>query len=302
MLLPSRAQDVVDTPPEAPEQVSKPATVVEGVVSDPPGVLAEKTLISVMACVLEQLVSRNDKIPFDASTATIFHGSRPANITIKAYLQRIYKCTNVSGGCLVVSLLYIDRFMERNKAILLTSQNVHRIIITSVVLAMKFLDDLYYTNAYYAKISGIPCAEMNALELEFLFRIHFDLHAPVRTAVYGRLPSSYRRPTTPLQVEEYERYHRELSVHAQYACGCSCAQSLHSLHPPPKSTPLAAALAPKVRSPLENITRWASCAPSQFRAQRLDLQIGVENSWAAEQHPHARNDDTMWSNLAPFEV
>jgi len=247
-------QDVVDTPPEAPEQVSKPATVVEGVVSDPPGVLAEKTLISVMACVLEQLVSRNDKIPFDASTATIFHGSRPANITIKAYLQRIYKCTNVSGGCLVVSLLYIDRFMERNKAILLTSQNVHRIIITSVVLAMKFLDDLYYTNAYYAKISGIPCAEMNALELEFLFRIHFDLHAPV---------------------EEYERYHRELSVHAQYACGCSCAQSLHSLHPPSKSTPLAAALAPK---------------------------IGVENSWAAEQHPHARNDDTMWSNLAPFEV
>ncbi len=50
--------------------------------------------------------------------------------------------------------------MERNKAILLTSQNVHRIIITSVVLAMKFLDDLYYTNSYYAKISGIPCAEV----------------------------------------------------------------------------------------------------------------------------------------------
>jgi len=246
-------QDTVDTPPETPEQASKPATVVEGVVSDPPGVLAEKTLITVMACVLEQLVSRNDQIPFDAATVTIFHGSRPANITIKAYLQRIYKCTNVSGGCLVVALLYIDRFMERNKAILLTSQNVHRIIITSVVLAMKFLDDLYYTNSYYAKISGIPCAEMNALELEFLFRIHFDLHAPV---------------------EEYERYHRELLVHAQSAAGCSCAQSLHSLRPLFKSAALVPALAPKME---------------------------VENSWGTEQHAHARkNDETMWSSPAPF--
>lgn len=210
-------QELVDAPLPPPVSTEacklflpcKPDLPAEGNLSTPGDSSREKTLISVVACVLEQLVARNDQLPIDPSAETIFSGPRSPNVSIRDYLHRIYKYTNVSSGCLICALLYIDRFMYRNKHVLLTSRCVHRLLITSVVVSMKFLDDLYYNNVYYAKIGGIPTAEMNALELEFLCRINFDLFAPK---------------------EEYERYQDELHVHAMRAMHCPCAQPLN--YPP----------------------------------------------------------------------
>jgi hypothetical protein len=55
--------------------------------------------------------------------------------------------------------------------------NVHRVVVTAVLLAAKFFDDAYYNNAYYAKVGGVLVHEMNGLEVDFLFRINFSLHA-----------------------------------------------------------------------------------------------------------------------------
>jgi hypothetical protein len=65
--------------------------------------------------------------------------------------------------------------LQRNN-FLLTDLNVHRVVITSIMLAAKFFDDQYFNNAYYAKVGGVPPTEMNSLEVEFLFRINFSLH------------------------------------------------------------------------------------------------------------------------------
>lgn len=59
---------------------------------------------------------------------------------------------------------------------MLTELNVHRVVITSVLLAAKFFDDAYYNNAYYAKVGGVLISEINGLEVDFLFRINFSLH------------------------------------------------------------------------------------------------------------------------------
>ena len=59
---------------------------------------------------------------------------------------------------------------------MLTELNVHRVVITAVLLAAKFFDDAYYNNAYYAKVGGVLVSEMNGLEVDFLFRINFTLH------------------------------------------------------------------------------------------------------------------------------
>jgi hypothetical protein len=67
---------------------------------------------------------------------------------------------------------------------LLTDLNVHRVVITSVLLAAKFFDDAYYNNAYYAKVGGVMVSEMNGLEVDFLFRINFSLH--VTPEVFGK--------------------------------------------------------------------------------------------------------------------
>jgi Cyclin len=76
-----------------------------------------------------------------------------------------------------MALIYIDRLIQRN-GFLLTELNVHRVIVTAILLAAKFFDDAYYNNAYYAKVGGVMVSEMNGLEVDFLFRINFSLHVP----------------------------------------------------------------------------------------------------------------------------
>lgn len=39
---------------------------------------------------------------------------------------------------------------------------------SSLVVAAKFHDDFFYNNTYFAKLGGIPLAELNSLEVEFL--------------------------------------------------------------------------------------------------------------------------------------
>lgn len=91
-----------------------------------------------------------------------------------------------------MALIYIDRLIQRNN-FLLTELNVHRVVITAILLAAKFFDDAYYNNAYYSKVGGVLSSEMNGLEVDFLFRINFSLHV------------------TP---EVFEKYKAELVAHS----------------------------------------------------------------------------------------
>jgi hypothetical protein len=149
-----------------------------------------KSFVQVISCVLSRLILSNDsEVGPDGRPAsssgiiTKFHALRPPSIGIRDYLERINKYANCSPECLVLMLIYIDRLIQKN-SLVLSSLNVHRIVITAVMIAAKFFDDQYFNNAYYAKVGGMPCAEVNSLELEFLFSIKFSLH--VSTEVYGK--------------------------------------------------------------------------------------------------------------------
>ena len=63
---------------------------------------------------------------------TKFQSSYPPEVSIHAYLERIKKYAGCSDSCFVVALIYIDRMIEiRN--VVLTSLNVHRLIITRYI-------------------------------------------------------------------------------------------------------------------------------------------------------------------------
>jgi hypothetical protein len=49
---------------------------------------------------------------------------------------------------------------------LLTEFNIHRIILSAVVLAIKYNEDDYYSNEFYAKVGGVSLQEINSLELD----------------------------------------------------------------------------------------------------------------------------------------
>ncbi|KAF9953203.1 hypothetical protein BGZ72_005604 [Mortierella alpina] len=59
------------------------------------------------------------------------------------------------------------------------SFNIHRLLITCLMVAAKFTSDLFYSNARYAKVGGLSLPELNQLELEFLFTTKFELNVKV---------------------------------------------------------------------------------------------------------------------------
>lgn len=137
-------------------------------------------IIRVLSKVLTQLIDVNQKSNTRQHFVTKFQSSYAPAISIQGYLERINKYAKCSPNCFIVALIYIDRLIEiRN--IVLTSLNVHRILITSVLLATKVFDDEFYKNAYYAKLGGVSTAEMNTLEIEFLSLVNFKLSVSLET-------------------------------------------------------------------------------------------------------------------------
>ncbi|KAG0351654.1 hypothetical protein BGZ54_003157, partial [Gamsiella multidivaricata] len=61
----------------------------------------------------------------------------------------------------------------------INSFNIHRLLITCLMVAGKFTSDLFYSNARYAKVGGLSLPELNQLELEFLFTSKFELNVKV---------------------------------------------------------------------------------------------------------------------------
>lgn len=106
---------------------------------------------------------------------TRFHAVRPPVIGVKEYLLRVGKYFECSPECFVLSLIYIDRIVARHKDFLLTQYNIHRVLVTSVLLAVKFFDDVYYSNNFYAKVGGVQTKELNILEIQMLQLIDWRL-------------------------------------------------------------------------------------------------------------------------------
>lgn len=113
---------------------------------------------------------------------TRFHAIKVPQLSIRDYLARISVFFRCSPECFVLALIYIDRIVKLHPAFTISVLNIHRLLVTSVMLAAKFFDDVYYPNSYYAKVGGVRTQELNALEAQFLRLIEYKLHV---------LPSEY---------------------------------------------------------------------------------------------------------------
>ncbi|KEG03649.1 hypothetical protein YYE_01673 [Plasmodium vinckei vinckei] len=107
---------------------------------------------------------------------TTFHASQVPDISIKKYVERIGKYIGCSNECFVLLMIYLDRIIKIHKDITLSLLCIHRLIITAVMISAKFFDDLYYSNAFYAKVGGITTKELNKLEAHFLNLLDYKLY------------------------------------------------------------------------------------------------------------------------------
>ncbi|KAG2273051.1 hypothetical protein Bca52824_067606 [Brassica carinata] len=160
-------------------------------------------VITLLSSVLGKMIHKNEKTFHTRHSKdgeiTVFHGSRAPSMTVHRYTERVYRYARCSPACFVAAFAYILRYLERpvgtSMTHRLTSLNVHRLLITSLLVASKFLDRKCYNNAYYAKIGGVSTEEMNRLERTFLFDLDFRLN--ITTEVFERHCLMLRRETVP---------------------------------------------------------------------------------------------------------
>ena len=99
--------------------------------------------MSLLSAYLDKEVQRNEELLGSnkiKESTTIFHGRRAPDLSIKLYAERIYKYAQCSPSCFVLGLIYMERYLQQPN-IYMTSFSVHRLLITSVVVAAKFIDD-----------------------------------------------------------------------------------------------------------------------------------------------------------------
>ncbi len=133
------------------------------------------------------------KLPY---IPTRFDSSKVPGITIYDYLARIHQYADCSDSCYTLAFIYIDRLLQRNPSFALTQRSVHRLVLTSIVLAIKYSDDIYADNVVYSRIGGVPLQEINSLEVEMLSLLQYNLY------VHPQLYVQY--------VKELELHHQQM--------------------------------------------------------------------------------------------
>ncbi|KZT27084.1 cyclin-domain-containing protein [Neolentinus lepideus HHB14362 ss-1] len=160
------------------------------------------------------------KTALSAPSSTLaFHARNIPTISLEAYLLRISKYCPTTNEVFLSLLVYFDRMSKLSqeatgKTFVIDSYNIHRLVIAGVTVASKFFSDVFYTNSRYAKVGGLPQAELNQLELQFLLLNNFNLtitpdemqRYAEQLIIFSESPSQQSRPDltqpTPLPISD----------------------------------------------------------------------------------------------------
>ncbi|GJN18878.1 hypothetical protein PR202_gb06088 [Eleusine coracana subsp. coracana] len=109
-------------------------------------------VVAVLAGLLERAAERGDG---EAGASSAFRGRTRPGIAVRRYAERIYRYAGCSPACFVAAYVYLDRLARRRDreeeaeeeeagaaVVGVDSYSVHRLLITSVMVAAKFMDDM----------------------------------------------------------------------------------------------------------------------------------------------------------------
>jgi hypothetical protein len=104
-------------------------------------------------------------------------------IKIQDYLERLYKYGRMNISTILLMLIYIDRLCNINK-IKLSYKIIHKLMLASLIVAIKYNEDEMYSLKFYAGFGGVSIEELEYLEICFISRINFNLF--IKEDIYNK--------------------------------------------------------------------------------------------------------------------
>ena len=131
--------------------------------------------ISLLNLITSNKLKKNYKEILKKQKSMLFSLKQLPKISVGDFIYRIVYYAKIEDTTLISGLIYLDRFCKKKK-IILTEYNIHRLLFISILVAIKFLEDKYFTNIFYSKICGIKIEILNKMEYEFVCGLNFEMY------------------------------------------------------------------------------------------------------------------------------
>lgn len=106
--------------------------------------------------------------------------SVPIQPSFRKWVSQVLSATRLPSATILLSLHYLTvRLRDYPPAPAASSSaenHIYRLLAVALILGSKFLDDNTFINRSWSDVTGIRVSELNALEMDWLALIAFDLH------------------------------------------------------------------------------------------------------------------------------
>ena len=140
-------------------------------------IINESQIIKAIVSNLNDIIEENRKrinMKY-ISKDNIFYLEQLPNIPFGDYILHLMKYTHINISTLVLAVIYIDKFCEKFKYVL-TLHNIHRIILISIFISMKYNEDCFVNANIYAQIAGVCTEDLLNLELNMCVALEFGFY------------------------------------------------------------------------------------------------------------------------------
>ena len=131
--------------------------------------------ISLLNLITSNKLKKNYKEILKKQKNMLFNLKKLPKISVGDFIYRIVYYSKIEDETLISGVIYLDRFCKKQK-IVLTEYNIHRLLFISILIAIKFLEDKYFTNIFYSKICGIKTEILNKMEYQFVCGLNFEMY------------------------------------------------------------------------------------------------------------------------------
>ncbi|KAF2836165.1 cyclin-domain-containing protein, partial [Patellaria atrata CBS 101060] len=104
-----------------------------------------------------------------------FFSRRPPTVPLEDYAIRLQRFCPMSTAVWLAAGVYIHKLVIEEKLVPLTPRTVHRLMLASLRVGMKALEDLRYPQARFAAVGGVRESELHMLEISLCYLTNFDL-------------------------------------------------------------------------------------------------------------------------------
>lgn len=140
-----------------------------------------KRLINLLSNIIGNTIEKSVKYEQKLNQIELNKSFEEPKISITKYIRRIIKHSNPEPSTLILAVIYFDRICNNGK-INLCYSNVYKLILISLVLAIKYNEEYFESNEFYGKVGGLTIKSINKLEIYTLKVLKFNLY--VKEEIY----------------------------------------------------------------------------------------------------------------------